>query len=56
VGFGLLNFCTLVVYFLMREGLKLYVSGCFGGLEVACWPLIPKFVGSRPAEAVGFLG
>jgi hypothetical protein len=22
---------------------------------VACWPLIPKFAGSNPAEAVGFL-
>jgi len=28
----------------------------FGGLEVACWPLVPKFVGSHPAEAVRFLG
>jgi len=28
----------------------------FGGLEVACWPLVPKFAGSNPAEAVGFLG
>ena len=27
----------------------------FGGLGVACWPLVPKFVGSNPAEAVGFL-
>ena len=27
----------------------------FGGLGVACWPLIPKFAGSNPAEAVGFL-
>jgi hypothetical protein len=33
----------------------LRVSG-FGGLEVACWPLVPKFAGSHPAEAVGFLG
>jgi hypothetical protein len=24
----------------------------FGGLEDACWPLIPKFAGSNPAEAV----
>ena len=23
----------------------------FGALEVACWPLAPKFVGSHPAEA-----
>ena len=28
----------------------------FGGLGVACWPLVPKFAGSHPAEAVGFLG
>ena len=28
------------------------VSG-FGGLEVACWPLVPKFAGSHPSEAVG---
>jgi hypothetical protein len=26
----------------------------FGGLEVACWPLEPKFAGSNPADAVGF--
>ena len=28
----------------------------FGGLGVACWPLVPKFAGSNPAEAMGFLG
>ena len=27
----------------------------FGGLGVACWPLAPKFAGSKLAEAVGFL-
>ena len=32
-----------------------YCSG-FGGLEVACRPLVPKFAGSHPAKAVGFLG
>ena len=26
----------------------------FGGLEVACWPLVPKFAVSNPAEAVEF--
>jgi hypothetical protein len=26
----------------------------FGGLEDACWPLVPKFAGSNPAKAVGF--
>jgi hypothetical protein len=26
----------------------------FGGLEDACWPLVPKFAGSNPAETVGF--
>jgi len=34
---------------------NIYMSG-FGGLGVACWPLVPKFAGSNPAEAVGFLG
>jgi len=29
-------------------------SSGFGGLGVACWPLVPKFAGSNPAEAVGF--
>ena len=24
-------------------------------LGVACWPLVPNFAGSNPAEAVGFL-
>jgi hypothetical protein len=28
----------------------------FGGLEITCWPLVPKFAGSHPAEAVRFLG
>ena len=27
----------------------------FGGAEVACLPVITKFAGSNPAEAVGFL-
>jgi hypothetical protein len=27
----------------------------FGGQEDACWPQVPKLVGSNPAEAVGFL-
>jgi hypothetical protein len=33
---------------------NIQLSG-FGGLELACWPLVPKFAGSNPAEAVGFL-
>ena len=28
----------------------------FGGLEVACWPLVPNFACSHPAETVRFLG
>jgi hypothetical protein len=27
----------------------------FGGLEVACWPLVPKFAGLHLAKVVGFL-
>ena len=33
-----------------------YNANGFSGLGVACWPLVPKFAGSNPAEAVGFLG
>ena len=33
---------------------KCVISG-FGGAEVACWPLIPKFAGSNPAKVIGFL-
>ena len=37
------------------ERLVITVISGFGGLEVACWPLVPKFAGLNPAEAVGFL-
>jgi hypothetical protein len=30
--------------------IKIRLSG-FGGLAVACWPLVPKFAASNPAEA-----
>ena len=33
-----------------------YIHNSFGGLGVSSWPLVPKFAGSIPAEAVGFLG
>ena len=33
-----------------------YIIIAFGGLGVACWPSVPKFAGSNPAEVVGFLG
>ena len=36
-----------------RNEFKMCASG-FGDLEVACWPLVPKFAGSNLAEAVGF--
>ena len=35
------------------EKLLLIQSG-FSGLEVACWPSVPKFADSHPAEDVGF--
>jgi len=43
-------FITLYIYIYIY----IYVIG-FGGLEVACWPLVPKFASSNPVEAVGFL-
>ena len=39
------------------HSMAMYVATSgFGGLQVACWPLVPKFTGSHPAEAVEFLG
>ena len=49
------NCRVLVVYPAFYPFPYILPSG-FGGLEVACWPLVPKFAGSNPAEAVGFLG
>jgi len=41
------------IAYLKYEWLHIYSSSCgFGGLDVACWPLVPKFAGSHPAEAV----
>jgi hypothetical protein len=39
----------------LRLSMPAHLRG-FGGLEVVCWPLVHKFAGSHPAEAVGFLG
>ena len=42
-----------------RPQIKKVLYSCmysgFGGLGVACWPLVPKFAISNPAETVGFL-
>jgi hypothetical protein len=40
--------------FLSQSQIKLVAWGGFGGLEDACWPLVPKFADSNPAERVGF--
>ena len=61
-SYPLLVYFTRVLYGLLSLSLFLNIlslicdqfSG-FGGLGVACWPLVPKFAGSNPAEAVGFL-
>jgi hypothetical protein len=41
------------IYILFQD---IYCESGYGGLGVECWPLVPKFAGSNPAEAVGFLG
>ena len=53
--FGLIDL-KLKVLWSFETTITIYrsISG-FGGLGVACWPLVPKFAGSNPAEAVGFL-
>jgi hypothetical protein len=50
---GLLKKISLFTYDSV-SGVRCLFS-CFGCLEVPCWPLEPKFAGSNPAEAVGFL-
>ena len=46
------RYCRIEKY-TKYKGYFLYLSD-FGGLEVACWPSVPKFAGSNPAEAIGF--
>jgi hypothetical protein len=43
----------LIPLLISPTGVILKSSG-FGGLENACWPLVPKIAGSNPVEAVGF--
>jgi hypothetical protein len=64
-GFHLYIFSTILVsvrhsIYLSKPANINFQNPCvhsfnFGSAEVACWPLIPKFSGSNPAEAVGFL-
>ena len=37
-----------------HNAFKFNLSKELTGLEVACWPLVPKFAGSNPTEAVGY--
>jgi hypothetical protein len=32
----------------------IHTKSGLGDVKDACWPLVPKFAGSNPAEAVGF--
>jgi hypothetical protein len=52
------NLAALIYVRLKKEHFlthKIYSTYGFGGLGIACWPLVSKFAGSNPAEAVGFL-
>ena len=49
----ILNHQTYVIDTHTHIYIKVKVKFGFGGL-VACWPLVPKFAGSNPTEAVGF--
>jgi hypothetical protein len=42
-----------VLEFFALYSFNAVLSG-FGGLEVTFWPLVPKFAGSNPADAIGF--
>jgi hypothetical protein len=39
----------------VTQEVSFVISG-FCDLEVACWPVVPKFVVSHPAAAIGILG
>ena len=45
----------IFIFVTLETKISLEIRNGFGGLEVACWPLVPKFASSNPAEAVGFL-
>ena len=34
-----------------QRQLAFMLTSGFGGLEVACWPLVPKFAGSNPGRS-----
>jgi len=51
VFFDYIYIYTYIYIYIERERERERESG----LEVACWPLVPKFAGSNPAEAFGFL-
>ena len=44
--------CLKLMYYTLPTFVIYMFSSGFGGLEVVCWPLVPKFAGSNPAEAV----
>ena len=48
------NTSKYVYHYYITTQVLTYLPSGFGGLEVACWPLVHKFAGSKPAEAVGF--
>jgi hypothetical protein len=46
--------CSIHYVKAVEETGSISMSNGFSGLEVVCWPLVPKFASSNPAEAVGF--
>jgi len=40
----------------MKSDLLILKFSGFGGLDVAYWPLVPKFAGTHPTKAFGILG
>ena len=54
VFLGLTHSCPYIHPVSFKQAYTNISLSGFGGLEVACWPLVPKFAGSNPAEAVGF--
>jgi hypothetical protein len=51
----LLQFFPFATFIIIKY-LNTTTTNTYLTLDVACWPLVPKFAGLHLAEAIGFLG
>jgi hypothetical protein len=49
------SFHSFCHFYFVSSSVSLLSVPVFNTLYLGCWPLVPEFAGSNPAEAVGFL-